>query len=424
MFVCAECGYSTVSWMGKCPSCQTWNSLKDFKEAKSKKNNTKVEKIDVISFSDITESKTKRIKTGMFEFDRVLGNGFVEGEIALLSGAPGIGKSTLLLQALQKLKTLYISGEESASQVFGRAKRLHIPIDSFSFSSETSIESILMTLEEDHEQYEIIVIDSIQTIRSDQTSYGTTAQIRDITYQLARAAKKYNIVILIVGHITKEGDIAGPKLLEHIVDAVFLFEGDKISQSRILRAQKNRFGSTDEIGIFEMTEDGLSEIHSSYSFFEDFHQHVPGKSIAGIIEGNRPLFIEIQSLVVDTSLSIPRRVVKGLDYNKTLLLLAVLKKQLRLAIDKYDVFVNVIGGIDIKSPMADLAIVASILSSLKNKPLAQNHVFSGEVGLLGEVRKIKNQKRIDAEAKRMNFTYTYSQYNTSSIISLYNSLFK
>lgn len=423
MYICTECGYQTAGWMGKCPNCGNWNTLV---QSQSSDNGTKgknIEKLSLTPLSKITTSRKDRIKTHLYEFNRVLGGGFVSGEVVLLTGEPGVGKSTLLLQGLQNLNTLYISGEEGAEQIRDRAERLGVDLEKFTFSNTVQVEGIIEGVREHAQSFDLVVLDSIQTLYSEKldSQPGSVSQLREITYGLVQLAKELQLPMIIVGHVTKDGDVAGPKTLEHIVDAVFLFEGERISQYRILRAQKNRFGSTDEIGIFEMQSKGLIEISESYAFFED-HGTVPGKAIAGIIEGKRPLFFEIQTLVVPTSLAMPRRVVKGVDYNKLLLLLAVMRKHLNLQLDKFDIYVNVVGGIDVKSPAADVAIVASLISSLKNVALPSGTVFIGEMGLLGEVRAVHSEGKIIQEAQRLAFKNIYSSKSTKNIKALIASV--
>ncbi len=423
-FICSNCGYGSGSWIGKCPDCGQWNTLVQQREMKEgregKRKSEPVKKLIVTSLSKVLTSKKVRMKTGLFEFDRVLGGGIFPGEVALLTGEPGVGKSTLLLQALSKLRTLYISGEEAPEQVKDRAERLKINLDNFLFSDNLQVEGIIEGVEELKDQIDVIVIDSVQTVYSNkvEAAPGSVSQLRESAAQLIVAAKRLKIPMILVGHITKDGDIAGPKTLEHMVDAVLAFEGEKISQFRVLRGQKNRFGSTDEVGIFEMVGAGLKEVDNPLAFLEEHDTGVPGKAIVGITEGRRPLFFEIQTLASPTMLPMPRRVVKGVDYSKVLLLLAVIRKSLNLSLDKYDIYVNVIGGVDIKSPAADLGITASLISSIKNLPLPQSSLFIGEVGLLGEIRKGVSQEKIISEAKRLSFKKIYSSQNLKNIKEL------
>ncbi len=369
--------------------------------------------------SKVQTTTKNRLSTGMFEFDRVLGGGFINGEVVLLTGEPGIGKSTLLLQSLKSMRVMYVSGEESAEQVADRAGRLNIPLDQILFTGETQTESIVQTIKQQKDNIDMVVIDSIQTIYSKEVvgMAGSVSQLKECAMQLVALAKSINKTMVIVGHVTKEGDVAGPKTLEHLVDCVLLFEGDKVSMHRVLRANKNRFGSTDEVGIFAMHETGLVEVTNPTAFIEG-QSPTPGRAIVGVSEGKRPLFFEIQTLAVPTTLPVPRRVVKGVDYNKVQLLLAVIRKHLNLHMDTYDIYVNVVGGIEIKSPAADLGIVASLVSSMKNVALPKNTVFLGEVGLLGEVRQVFFQDNITKEARRLSLDNVISPTTTKHVKDL------
>lgn len=430
-YICSNCGFGSGSWLGKCPDCGEWNSMKRQndagEDAKTKGSSRKklVEATALTPLSAVDSTKKDRLATKLFEFDRVLGGGFISGEVVLLTGEPGIGKSTLLLQCLKHMKVMYVSGEESAAQVADRAKRLHIPLDQILFSTETQTESIVETIKKEADSVDVVVIDSIQTVYSKDVSgmSGSVSQLKECAIQLVALAKSLHKPMVIVGHVTKEGDVAGPKTLEHLVDCVLLFEGDKISMHRVLRASKNRFGSTDEVGIFAMNETGLVEVTNPTAFIED-NESTPGRAIVGVAEGKRPLFFEIQTLAVPTTLPMPRRIVKGVDYNKVQLLLAVIRKHLHLQMDTHDIYVNVVGGIDIKSPAADLGIVASLISSFKNIALPAKSVFLGEVGLLGEVRPVFYQERIVEEAKRLSFGKTYSPANIKHVRDLLSQISK
>lgn len=425
-YICSNCGFGSGSWIGKCPDCGQWNTLKEqpnFEKSPNKKGEV-VKKITITSLSKIKPSLKSRQSTGIFEFDRVLGGGVVPGEVILLTGQPGIGKSTLVLQAFQKLKVLYISGEESAEQVKNRAERLSVNLDNLSFSSDLQIESIIRSLEEIKDEIDIVIIDSVQTIYSKNIEgpVAGVSQLKEVTKKIINFAKQSKISVLLIGHINKEGDIAGPKTLEHFVDCVLELEGEKISNFRLLRASKNRFGSTDEIGIFEMKQKGLTEVKNPLIFLETDKKLEPGKAIVGVAEGKRPFFFEIQTLVVPASQMNPRRVVKGLDYNKVLLLLAVIRKNLNLPLDRFDVFVNVVGGVSIKSTAADLGFIASLISSFKNIALPANSIFVGEVGLLGEIRSSYLEEKITDEAKRLGFKKIYSSKSIKTVKE-FNSLF-
>jgi len=423
-FICSNCGEGSASWMGRCPSCEEWNTFVEQRES-SGKDKKKVESFEVKSLSTVQTLDNKRLKSGIFELDRILGGGFVKGEVVFLSGEPGVGKSTLLLQSLKNLRTLYISGEEAAEQVKDRADRLGVDTTKLMFSDTLQVEAIVKGLGDILKKIDVVVIDSIQTVYSAANSSppGSISQLREASAILIKAAKQHKIPLILIGHITKEGDIAGPKTLEHMVDAVLQFEGDRISSYRILRAQKNRFGGTDEIGLFEMREGGLVEVTSPLVFIEnDIQSQVPGKALVGVMEGKRPLFFEIQTLAAPSILAVPRRVVKGVDYNKVLLLLAVLQKHLHLSLGTYDIYLNVIGGVNIKSTAADLGIVASIISSVKNIVLPSRTIFSGEVGLLGEVRESYGLEKIIYEARRLKFTKIYSSKTIKTVKEMYKSL--
>ena len=425
-FICSECGYGSASWMGKCPDCGQWNTLKEkpeFAKTSSKKGEA-LKKISITNLSKIKSSFNSRKSTGLFEIDRVLGGGIVPGEVILLTGEPGIGKSTLVLQSFQNLKILYISGEESAEQVKDRADRLSIKLDNFLFSNDLQIEGIIKSVEDYEEKIDIIIIDSIQTIYSKDIEgpIAGVSQLKETTKKIVNFAKQTKIAVLLIGHVTKGGDIAGPKTLEHFVDCVLDLEGEKVSNFRLLRATKNRFGGTEEIGIFEMKQKGLKELKSPLIFLDKNKKLEPGKAIIGVSEGKRTLFFEIQTLVVPTNLMVPRRIIKGLDYNKTLLLLAVMQKFLHFPLDKFDIFFNVVGGVNIKSTASDLGVIASLISSFKNIALPSTSVFIGEVGLLGEIRSSNIEDKIISESKRLGFKKIYSSKIISGVKDLNNLL--
>ena len=423
-FICNQCGYGSGSWLGRCPNCGEFNTLKEapksIREAEKSSEDTK--KLTITPFKKIQSLRKDRLKTGIFEFDRVLGGGIIPGEVVLLTGEPGVGKSTLLLQSLSKINNLYISGEESADQVKDRAERLNVNLSNFLFSEDLQIEGIVEGLAEVNSDIDIVVIDSIQTVYSKNVdgTPGSVSQLKECAIQLITAAKKLKLAMIIVGHITKGGEIAGPKSLEHMVDCVLNFEGEKVSNFRILRSGKNRFGSTDEIGIFEMKQIGLTEVTNPLIFVDNKEE--VGKAVTGVLEGKRVLYFEIQTMAVPTILAIPRRVVKGLDYNKVLLLLAVVRKYLNHPLDKFDIYVNVIGGVNIKSTASDLGLIVSLISSLNNRPLPIKSLFVGEVGLLGEVRKVYFEDKILQEAKRLGFKNIYSSANLPHIKMLKNIL--
>ncbi len=429
-YICANCGEGSSSWMGKCPSCGQWDTFKEQRDGSASNKAGKDEPVKKLSITPLHKIKSidkSRKQTGIFEFDRILGGGFVAGEVVLLTGEPGVGKSTLLLQSLKNLKTLYISGEEAAEQVRDRADRLGVDLKHLMFSDTLQTEGIIEGVEQMKDELDIVVVDSVQTVysREVQGAPGSVSQLREGAMKLIRMAKDNKVPLILIGHITKDGDVAGPKTLEHMVDAVLTFEGDRVSAYRILRAQKNRFGTTDEIGIFEMKGIGLVEVNNPLAFVEeDMKNQAAGKALVGVMEGKRPLFFEIQTLAAESFLSMPRRVVKGVDYNKVQLLLAVIQKQLKLPLAKYDIYVNVVGGVDVKSTSADLGIAASLISSIKDIPLPSTMMFTGEVGLLGEVRSVYGQDRIISEAGRLNFKKIYSSKTSPTIRDLYKELAK
>ncbi len=422
LFVCSECGYGSASWYGRCPDCGKFNTMVEKPEfAKNNKSkNESVKRITITPLNKIKSQSSLRIKTGLSEFDRVTGGGMVRGEVLLLTGEPGIGKSTLVLQSLKNIKTLYISGEESGEQVKNRADRLGIGLDNFLFSNDLQIESIIETVSQMSESVDLVIVDSIQTVYSKDIESGaaSVSQLKEVTKKIVSFAKQSNIIVIIIGHVTKEGVVAGPKTLEHFVDCVLNFEGEKVSNHRLLRASKNRYGGTDEIGIFEMTGRGLKEAGDPLLFVSEKEKLEVGRAVVGVGQGNRPLFFEIQSLVSPTVMAYPRRVVKGLDYNKVQLLIAVTQKYLRIPLDRYDIYVNVIGGVSITSTSSDLGLIAALVSSFKNIPLPKNSLFLGEVGLLGEVRKTYFEEKIIADAKRLGFKKIYSTKQIENIKEL------
>lgn len=416
-YTCSSCGYGSASWYGKCPQCSEWNTFEKIETPTTRgKKGIAGKKIEFIPLSKLETLSSKRKPAGIFEFDRVLGGGFVHGETILIAGEPGVGKSTLLLSLISNFNTVYISGEESGHQVKQRAERLNVKSDQIRFSNEISVESIVTSLAGDTSS-ELVIIDSIQTVYSSgiPSPMGSATQIRESASQLVDLAKQHNKILIIVGHVTKEGDIAGPKTLEHLVDCVLYLEGEKQSQYRVLRSHKNRFGPTDEVGLFEMVEGGLQAVDDPTVFLDQEHNYAPGSSSIAVIEGSRTLFFEVQSLVVKTSLSIPRRVVSGVDYNRLQLLLAVMRKYMNVRFDEYDVYVNVVGGVSAKSTSADLGIVMSILSSLSDKPLPKKSVSIGEIGLLGEIRRVNGQNKAINEARRLKFSHIYSSENIKKV---------
>jgi len=418
-YICSSCEFGSASWMGKCPGCGAWNTLVEKKDESTLRGGVaNVSPAPFTSLKKLQKTKGVRLQSGMYEFDRVVGGGLVAGEVVLLSGEPGIGKSTLLLQIIKKNSALYVSGEESLEQVQDRAERLKTEVGHVLFSDENNIDRILAGIE-GLEHVHLVILDSIQTLFTEavDTPPGSINQIKEVTSRVISYAKKKNIAFLIIGHVTKDGDLAGPKTLEHMVDCVISLEGDSTSPFRILRASKNRFGSVEEIGVFEMKEDGLHEVNSSTALLPDIEKAEVGKAIAGICEGNRPLFVEIQALAVPTTLAIPRRVAKGIDFNRIQLLVAIAKKYLGLKLDSYDIYFNVIGGIRVTSPLADIGIIAALYSSILTRPIKANKVFVGEVGLLGEVRSHYLRKKTILEAKRLGL-HPLSEAGLQSVIQI------
>ncbi|WP_394791954.1 DNA repair protein RadA [Rhodoferax sp.] len=410
IYTCNECGGTTPKWLGKCPHCQAWNTVIESvaEPSTATKNNrfaSLAKTAEVVALADIEATDMERTPTGLDELDRVLGGGIVEGGVVLIGGDPGIGKSTLLLQALDALqrsgqKTLYVTGEESGAQVALRSRRLGIVNSQVQVLAEIQLEKILATLQTHRPQ--IAVIDSIQTVYSDQltSAPGSVAQVRECAAHLTRAAKASGVAIVLVGHVTKEGALAGPRVLEHMVDTVLYFEGDTHSSFRLVRAIKNRFGAVNEIGVFAMTEHGLKGVSNPSAIFLSQHaEPVPGSCVMVTLEGTRPLLVEIQALV-DSGGPSPRRLSVGLDKDRLAMLLAVLHRHAGIACMDQDVFVNAVGGVRISEPAADLAVLLSITSSLRGKPLPKGFIAFGEVGLAGEVRPApRGQERLKEAAK-------------------------
>jgi DNA repair protein RadA/Sms len=409
-FVCAECGYETGKWMGKCPACGNWNTLTEVEKVPKEATATP-KKIAAESelLKDVKADNARRWKTGMAELDRVLGGGLVRGGTVLLGGDPGIGKSTLLLQVCDELSkhatVLYATGEESAAQIRLRAQRLGVVGKHLYVLAENALEGVLDRAKELN--CTALVVDSIQTVYSGalSTAAGSVSQIRQATASLTRLAKDAGVTVIIVGHVTKEGAIAGPKLLEHLVDTVLYFEGDRADSFRILRAVKNRYGSTNEIGVFSMGERGMAEIEDpSALFLPDREKSVPGCAPMCVIEGSRPVMVELQALVTKTVFGMPRRMAAGLDYNRLALLIAVLEKKLGLAFGDQDAFVNIVGGLKVDDRAADLAVACALCSSLRNLPLPAGCAVLGEIGLTGEVRAVSAAEKRAAECARMGFS--------------------
>lgn len=411
-YVCQQCGSASAQWYGKCPQCGEWNTLVETVREEStggKKGTGSTGRISAKpqKLSEVRHIEKNRIKSGFGEFDRVTGGGIVPGSVTLLAGDPGIGKSTLLLHVIAKTGGLYVSGEESVEQVKLRAKRLGIDGENITLLAEVNVERILQCIEDAR----LVIIDSIQTLYSEELTgmAGTVGQIRHCAELLISVAKSKGISMIIIGHVTKEGAIAGPKVLEHMVDTVLYLEGERFANARILRTLKNRFGPIEEVGIFEMNEKGLLEIDNpSEMFLKDRIQNVPGSVVTVIMEGTRPMLVEIQALVVSSQLAMPRRVANGIEYNRLQLLVAILQKRLNIPLGTFDIFVNVSGGLKIEEPAADLAVALAIISSFKNKPMDAKAAVFGELGLLGEVRSIAAEARRVSEAKRLGYVTVLS----------------
>ncbi len=411
IYTCTECGGQLPKWQGQCPHCQAWNTLVETiaETVAGNRYNALSKTSQVQSLGEVEAMEVPRLSTGVVEFDRVLGGGIVEGGVVLIGGDPGIGKSTLLLQALCHMsahsKVLYVSGEESSQQIALRAKRLALDAKSVQLLAEINLEKILATLAA--HQPRIAVIDSIQTVYSEalQSAPGSVAQVRECAAQLTRMAKQSGISIILVGHVTKEGALAGPRVLEHIVDTVLYFEGDPSSSFRLVRAFKNRFGAVNELGVFAMTEKGLREVSNPSALFLSHHgQQVAGSCVMVTQEGTRPLLVEIQALVDEAHAPNPRRLSVGLEQNRLAMLLAVLHRHAGIACFDQDVFVNAVGGVKIVEPAADLAVLLAIVSSLRNRPLPQKLVVFGEVGLAGEIRPVQRGQERLKEAAKLGFT--------------------
>ena len=413
VFVCGECGYETPKWVGKCPGCGEWNTMVEDVRLPQKAAVSAAPRpahtFSAMPLSQINAADEHRFVTGISELDRVLGGGIVKGSVILLSGDPGIGKSTILLQvcnALQgDIKILYVSGEESAIQIKLRAKRIGVESDAVSVMTETDVQTVCEYI--NSARPDLVMIDSIQTMQHPDisSSPGSIVQVRESANLLLRTGKSLDIPIFIVGHVNKGGDIAGPKVMEHIVDTVLYFEGERNQSYRILRAIKNRFGSTNEIGLFEMTETGLAEVENpSAMMLSGRMSDVSGGCITCIIEGTRPILAEVQGLVAATGFGNARRTAAGFDYNRLNLLLAVLEKRLGLMFSNLDTYINIVGGIRLDEPAADLAVAMALVSGLRDIPIDENTIAFGEIGLSGELRSVPRAQARVNEAERMGFT--------------------
>ncbi len=415
VYSCTECGAQSPKWQGQCPDCGAWNSMVETLAVPEERKGRlggyagSAGSVEVQNLLEVSPEEVNRLSTGSSEFDRVLGGGLVPGSVVLLGGDPGIGKSTLLLQTLATLggsqRTLYVTGEESPQQVSLRAHRLGLPAEQVRLLTETRVEDILATAQKERPQ--VLVVDSVQTVYTEllQSAPGSVAQVRESAAQLVRYAKQSGTALFLVGHVTKEGQLAGPRVLEHMVDTVLYFEGDSGSRYRVVRAFKNRYGAVNELGVFAMSDKGLKEVTNPSAIFLSRHEEaVPGSVIMVTIEGSRPLLVEVQALVDESHLSNPRRVTVGLEHNRLAMLLAVLHRHGGIATYDQDVFVNVVGGMRVTETGADLATLLAVLSSLRSRPLPQGLVVFGEVGLAGEIRPVPNGQDRLREAAKHGFT--------------------
>lgn len=410
VYFCQNCGHEESKWLGQCPMCKEWNTFAEEKVVSTKGQKSSGEKqVQAVTLSSVTTDEDERMKTELVELDRVLGGGIVPGSLVLVGGDPGIGKSTLLLQVCQKLsamnkKVLYISGEESLKQIKLRANRMGEFSENLYLLCETSLNLIQTAIE--REKPDVVVIDSIQTMYNEEigSAPGSVSQVRESTNVFMQLAKGMNIAIFIVGHVTKEGTVAGPRVLEHMVDTVLYFEGDRHASYRILRGVKNRFGSTNEIGVFEMRKEGLVEVENPSEFMlSGKPENASGSVVACAMEGTRPMLMEIQALVCKSNYGMPRRTAAGIDYNRVNLLMAVLEKRVGLPLSGYDAYVNIAGGIRMNEPAVDLGIIMAVASSYKNRPVSEDTIVFGEVGLSGEVRAVTMPEQRVAEAKKLGF---------------------
>lgn len=410
VFFCQNCGHEENKWLGQCPMCKEWNTFVEETVSVTTSSTVKLSKeADVVALKDIKMNQEERILTRIGELDRVLGGGIVPGSLVLVGGDPGIGKSTLLLQVCQRLcedkkQVLYISGEESLGQIKLRANRMGEFREELYLLCETNLEVIRTVIEK--RKPDIVVIDSIQTMYSEEVASapGSVSQVRESTNVFMQMAKGLGISIFIVGHVTKEGTVAGPRVLEHMVDTVLYFEGDRHASYRILRGVKNRFGSTNEIGVFEMRQNGLVQVENPSEFMLNGKpEHASGSVVTCSMEGTRPILLEIQALVCNSNFGVPRRTAAGTDYNRVNLLMAVLEKRLGLHLSNYDAYVNIAGGVKMNEPAIDLGIVMAIVSSYKNKAIDEKTIVFGEVGLSGEVRAVSMPEQRVAEAKKLGF---------------------
>ena len=411
-YICSECGYSSLKWLGKCPNCDSWGTFEEEIDIKSTFRNVESEDVSISKITDIEIEKEFRMVTPFEEFDRVLGGGLIKGEVVLITGSPGIGKSTFLLQLSQEYAKIgnvfYVSGEESPRQIKQRAERVNVQSENLYILNDTNIEKIESVILKDKPK--VVVIDSIQTLYSENVNSipGSVTQIRETTLKIIEIAKKNEIAFYIVGHVTKDGKLAGPKLLEHMVDAVLQIEGEENNYYRIIRSIKNRYGSTNEISIFDMKENGISEVKNPSEFFiSDRDEKNVGSIIVPIFEGSRVFLFEVQSLLGTPNFGMPRRTVEGYDKNRVEILSAVLSRSLKVDVNSKDIYINIPGGIDLNDRSSDLAVVFSLLSSIKGIPISQKIAAIGELGLRGEVRKVSFIKNRVNELEKLGFVGVY-----------------
>lgn len=432
-YICQQCGYEAPQWYGRCPNCQEWGSLVEsiIQEQKTKNIKHKEDRVtEIVKLAGVKEEGLQRISSGIKELDYVLGGGFVLGQVVLLAGEPGIGKSTLLSQVAETMyakskqkHVLYVAGEESTNQIRIRTTRLGLAGERVFILEETDVDSVTSQIRQ-VSQIGLIIVDSIQTLSTDDLvgMTGSVGQVRESASRLISIAKQHNIPLILVGHVTKEGTIAGPRVLEHMVDTVLWFEGDRSQPLRLLRVIKNRFGPTDEVGIFTMEEKGLVAVNDPASHFVSNVKNIPGQIATILLEGTRPILVEIQALVVPSKLAIPRRVVQGVDVRRVELLLAVLTRRVGASLYNYDVFVNVAGGIQVGEPAADLAIALAIVSAWANKALPSCTAALGEVGLLGDIRNVAQFTRRAKEAKRLGVKNLISHETNTMLVDVIREL--
>lgn len=411
VFFCKECGYESAKWQGQCPGCRAWNTFVEEKVTvgAQKRSSARRDAVAPTSILKVTTADESRIKTNINELDRVLGGGIVKGSLVLVGGDPGIGKSTILLQMCRNLvhggtEVLYVSGEESMAQIKMRAERIGTFEKDMLLLCDNDMDNISSVIQKSNAS--VVIIDSIQTMVVEEvgTAPGTVTQVREVTARLMQLAKQEDIAIFIVGHVTKEGTVAGPRTLEHMVDSVLYFEGDSNNGFRLLRGVKNRFGSTNEIGVFTMTETGLEEVDNpSQMMLNGRPQGVPGSVVVSSVEGTRPILVELQALVCQTNFNMPRRTSVGVDYNRVNLIMAVLEKRVGMNLWGYDAYVSIAGGMRISDPAIDLGVACAIASSMKNKPLGDDVMIIGEIGLAGEIRGVSNVLQRVREADKMGF---------------------